>query len=210
MSQDAGGCRTALDVELVEERDAGRIEICEGFPVRVPVLGDLLPAHARLEYRARHHFEVVGQRGGLDDVGNRVGHKSARLRPISPWTFGSRTSMRKSRKSGDHCYSRHSHPSEESKELSGFVYVDEMLNCVDCGRQFVFSSGEQRFYEQKGFQNKPNRCPDCRQARKQMRTRRRRRRGRRRARRRTSARDVHRDVQPVRRSGRGAVQSAWR
>ena len=45
-----------------------------------------------------------------------------------------------------------------------------MLNCVDCGRQFVFSSGEQRFYEQKGFQNKPNRCPDCRQARKQMRT----------------------------------------
>jgi hypothetical protein len=50
------------------------------------------------------------------------------------------------------------------------VYVDEMLNCVDCGRQFVFSSGEQRFYEQKGFQNKPNRCPDCRQARKQMRT----------------------------------------
>ena len=49
------------------------------------------------------------------------------------------------------------------------MYVDEMLICVDCGRQFVFSSGEQRFYEQKGFQNKPNRCPDCRQARKQMR-----------------------------------------
>lgn len=45
-----------------------------------------------------------------------------------------------------------------------------MLNCVDCGRQFVFSAGEQRFYEQKGFQNKPNRCPDCRQARKAMRS----------------------------------------
>jgi CxxC-x17-CxxC domain-containing protein len=44
-----------------------------------------------------------------------------------------------------------------------------MLNCVDCGREFIFSSGEQQFYEQKGFQNKPNRCPDCRQARKQMR-----------------------------------------
>ena len=44
-----------------------------------------------------------------------------------------------------------------------------MLNCVDCGGQFVFSQGEQRFYEQKGFQNKPNRCPDCRQARKAMR-----------------------------------------
>ncbi len=50
------------------------------------------------------------------------------------------------------------------------MYVDEMLNCVDCGRQFVFSSGEQRFYEEKGFQNKPNRCQDCRQARKAMRT----------------------------------------
>ncbi len=46
------------------------------------------------------------------------------------------------------------------------MYTDEMLNCVDCGRQFVFSSGEQKFYEQKGFQNKPNRCPDCRSARK--------------------------------------------
>lgn len=45
-----------------------------------------------------------------------------------------------------------------------------MLNCVDCGRQFVFSSGEQRFYEEKGFQNKPNRCPDCRNARKAMRS----------------------------------------
>lgn len=49
------------------------------------------------------------------------------------------------------------------------MYVDEMLTCIDCGRQFVFSAGEQRFYEQKGFQNKPNRCPDCRQARKAMR-----------------------------------------
>ncbi len=49
------------------------------------------------------------------------------------------------------------------------MYVDEMLTCVDCGRQFVFSAGEQRFYEQKGFQNKPNRCPDCRAARKAMR-----------------------------------------
>ncbi len=49
------------------------------------------------------------------------------------------------------------------------MYVDEMLSCVDCGRQFAFTSGEQRFYEQKGFQNKPNRCPDCRSARKAMR-----------------------------------------
>lgn len=50
------------------------------------------------------------------------------------------------------------------------MYVDEMLNCVDCGRQFAFTSGEQQFYASKGFQNKPNRCPDCRSARKQMRS----------------------------------------
>ena len=50
------------------------------------------------------------------------------------------------------------------------MYVDEMLNCVDCGRQFAFTAGEQQFYAQKGFQNKPNRCQDCRQARKAMRS----------------------------------------
>lgn len=50
------------------------------------------------------------------------------------------------------------------------MYVDEKLNCVDCGREFAFTAGEQQFYASKGFQNKPNRCPDCRQARKAMRT----------------------------------------
>lgn len=53
---------------------------------------------------------------------------------------------------------------------SSRVYMDEMLTCVDCGRQFVFSSGEQKFYEQKGFANKPNRCQECRAARKAMRS----------------------------------------
>jgi CxxC-x17-CxxC domain-containing protein len=46
------------------------------------------------------------------------------------------------------------------------MYQDETLNCVDCGRQFTFTSGEQEFYASKGFQNKPNRCTDCRAARK--------------------------------------------
>jgi len=50
------------------------------------------------------------------------------------------------------------------------LYTDEMLNCVYCGREFAFTAGEQRFYESKGFQNKPNRCPDCRTARKAMRS----------------------------------------
>jgi CxxC-x17-CxxC domain-containing protein len=46
------------------------------------------------------------------------------------------------------------------------MYTDEMLNCVDCGRSFAFTSGEQEFFASKGFTNKPNRCPDCRAARK--------------------------------------------
>ena len=46
------------------------------------------------------------------------------------------------------------------------MYTDETLSCVDCNNQFTFSSGEQQFFASKGFQNKPNRCPDCRAARK--------------------------------------------
>ena len=46
------------------------------------------------------------------------------------------------------------------------MYQDETLSCVDCSRQFTFSAGEQEFFAMKGFQNKPNRCPDCRAARK--------------------------------------------
>ena len=46
------------------------------------------------------------------------------------------------------------------------MYTDERLTCTDCGAEFVFSAGEQEFFASKGFQNKPNRCPDCRAARK--------------------------------------------
>ena len=49
------------------------------------------------------------------------------------------------------------------------MYVDEMLICADCGRQFAFTAGEQKFYEFKGFANKPTRCVDCRAAHKAMR-----------------------------------------
>jgi CxxC-x17-CxxC domain-containing protein len=49
------------------------------------------------------------------------------------------------------------------------VYTDEVLTCVDCHSEFVFTAGEQEFFAAKGFQNKPNRCPDCRAARKAQR-----------------------------------------
>ncbi|CDG34761.1 hypothetical protein CTHBC1_0083 [Acetivibrio thermocellus BC1] len=47
--------------------------------------------------------------------------------------------------------------------------ADKILTCKDCNAEFVFSEGEQAFYLEKGFQNEPQRCPACRQARKQQR-----------------------------------------
>ena len=48
-------------------------------------------------------------------------------------------------------------------------FADKTMTCRDCGEAFTFTSGEQEFYEQKGFTNEPTRCPSCRQARKQSR-----------------------------------------
>lgn len=46
---------------------------------------------------------------------------------------------------------------------------DKTLVCKDCGKEFIFTVGEQEFYKEKGFDNEPVRCPDCRRARKQQR-----------------------------------------
>lgn len=44
------------------------------------------------------------------------------------------------------------------------MYTDETLSCRDCGRPFTFTAGQQEFFAQKGFTNKPGRCDDCRAA----------------------------------------------
>lgn len=46
---------------------------------------------------------------------------------------------------------------------------EKSLLCKDCGESFVFTEGEQKFYEEKGFENDPVRCPSCRKARKAQR-----------------------------------------
>ncbi|NLO22586.1 MAG: zinc-binding protein [Syntrophomonadaceae bacterium] len=46
---------------------------------------------------------------------------------------------------------------------------DKYLICKDCGEEFLFSASEQEFYKEKGFENEPSRCRDCRRARKQSR-----------------------------------------
>ena len=50
------------------------------------------------------------------------------------------------------------------------MYADRNLNCRDCGEAFIFSSGEQRFFAEKGLTNEPQRCPTCRAAAKRART----------------------------------------
>ena len=46
------------------------------------------------------------------------------------------------------------------------MYEDEKLVCEDCGKEFVFTAGEQEFYAEKGLVNKPQRCKSCRDKRK--------------------------------------------
>lgn len=44
-------------------------------------------------------------------------------------------------------------------------YIDAVFKCMDCGKDFLFSVEEQRFwYEQRKFyvDSKPTRCPVCR------------------------------------------------
>jgi len=46
------------------------------------------------------------------------------------------------------------------------MFEDKTLVCKDCGKDFVFTAGEQEFYSMKGFMNEPSRCKDCRDARR--------------------------------------------
>lgn len=46
------------------------------------------------------------------------------------------------------------------------MYQDKTLVCQECGKEFIWTAGEQEFYAEKGFTNEPRRCPECRAARK--------------------------------------------
>jgi CxxC-x17-CxxC domain-containing protein len=43
---------------------------------------------------------------------------------------------------------------------------DKTLTCKNCGNDFVFTEREQQFFAEKGFSNEPQRCRECRQARR--------------------------------------------
>lgn len=44
-------------------------------------------------------------------------------------------------------------------------FVDTVLTCLDCGREFTFTTGEQRYFWAKGL-SEPKRCKPCRMLRK--------------------------------------------
>jgi len=46
---------------------------------------------------------------------------------------------------------------------------DKTLVCKDCSNDFTFSARDQQFYAEKGFENEPQRCRDCRSVRKTQR-----------------------------------------
>ncbi len=49
--------------------------------------------------------------------------------------------------------------------------ADKNLTCRDCGKTFVFTTGEQEFYQSRGLMNEPTRCPECRASKRQERSR---------------------------------------
>ncbi len=49
-------------------------------------------------------------------------------------------------------------------------YTDQTRACRECGREFVWTAGEQEFFASRGLQNPPSRCPECRAAAKASRS----------------------------------------
>lgn len=43
-------------------------------------------------------------------------------------------------------------------------FDDRSIVCGDCSKTFTWTAGEQAFFRDKGLQNPPKRCKDCKQA----------------------------------------------
>jgi CxxC-x17-CxxC domain-containing protein len=52
----------------------------------------------------------------------------------------------------------------------GGAVTDKTLTCKDCANSFEFTVRDQEFYAEKGFENEPQRCRDCRALRKNSRS----------------------------------------
>lgn len=52
----------------------------------------------------------------------------------------------------------------ETEEMKDITIV-----CKDCGEEFLFTVGEQKFFKEKGLENQPVRCKECRDKKRQQR-----------------------------------------
>ena len=82
-------------------------------------------------------------------------------------TFHLAISAKAERNITDPALSVYSGPGQTSQREGKIMYEDKTLVCKECGQEFVFTAGEQEFYAERGFQNEPQRCKSCRDARKQ-------------------------------------------
>lgn len=46
------------------------------------------------------------------------------------------------------------------------MYTDKIITCRECGKEFVFTAGEQEFYAEHGLDSEPVRCRGCRSLRR--------------------------------------------
>jgi CxxC-x17-CxxC domain-containing protein len=49
-------------------------------------------------------------------------------------------------------------------ETASPEHPDRTIKCVDCNENFIWTSGEQAFFHDKGLKNEPKRCKPCKQA----------------------------------------------
>src|SRR6476620_9795139 len=52
----------------------------------------------------------------------------------------------------------------QTSQPSDAEFEDKEILCIDCSRNFIWSTGEQAFYRDKQLQNPPKRCKECKQA----------------------------------------------
>ena len=54
--------------------------------------------------------------------------------------------------------------SQQSNFVEPSEFEDQSILCIDCGKDFIWTAGEQNFYRDKELQNPPKRCKTCKQA----------------------------------------------
>jgi Zn finger protein HypA/HybF involved in hydrogenase expression len=53
----------------------------------------------------------------------------------------------------------------KAENMNKISFSDVNITCMDCGKIFIFSAGEQAFFASKAL-SLPKRCPECRKQRK--------------------------------------------